>query len=68
MTVLTSVISGTADREPLSAVLYHDLRRDIHRGCQLIMQSHGALDGPIGTSPSSIQVITPFNLPADVAD
>jgi LacI family transcriptional regulator len=39
----------------------------MHRGCQVIMQSHGALDGPIVTSPSSIQVITPFNLPADVA-
>src|ERR1700722_17011330 len=43
----------------LSAVLYHDLRRDMHRGCQVIMQAHGALDGPIITSPSSIQVITP---------
>jgi len=51
----------------LSAVLYHDLRRDMHRACQIIMQAHGALDGPIVTSPSSIQVITPFNVPADVA-
>ena len=48
----------------LSAVLYHDLRRDMHRACQIIMQAHGALDGPIVSSPSSIQVITPFNLPA----
>ena len=48
----------------LSAVLYHDLRRDMHRAGQIIMQAHGALDGPIVTTPSSIQVITPFNLPA----
>jgi LacI family transcriptional regulator len=49
----------------LSAVLYHDLRRDMHRACQLIMQANGALDGPIVTAPSSIQVITPFNVPPE---
>jgi LacI family transcriptional regulator len=47
----------------LSAVLYHDLRRDLHRACQIIMQAHGALDGLIVTAPSSIQVITPYNIP-----
>jgi LacI family transcriptional regulator len=49
----------------LSAVLYHDLRRDMHRACQIIMQAHGALDGPIVTAPASIQVITPFNVPPE---
>ena len=49
----------------LSAVLYHDLRRDMHRACQLIMQAHGALDGPIVTAPAPIQVITPFNIPPE---
>ena len=49
----------------LSAVLYHDLRRDMHRACQVIMQAHGALDGPIVTAPAPIQVITPFNIPAE---
>jgi len=49
----------------LSAVLYHDLRRDMHRACQIIMQAHGALDGPIVTAPAPIQVITPFNIPPD---
>ncbi len=49
----------------LSAVLYHDLRRDMHRACQIIMQAHGALDGPIVTAPASIQVITPFNAPPE---
>ena len=48
----------------LSAVLYHDLRRDMHRACQIIMQAHGALDGPIVTAPAPIQVITPFNIPS----
>jgi LacI family transcriptional regulator, galactose operon repressor len=47
----------------LSAVLYHDLRRDMHRACQVIMQAHGALDGPIITAPAPIQVITPYNVP-----
>jgi LacI family transcriptional regulator len=51
----------------LSAVLYHDLRRDIHRACQIIMQAHGALDGPIVTAPAPIQVITPFNVPPEAA-
>jgi LacI family transcriptional regulator len=51
----------------LSAVLYHDLRRDMHRACQLIMQTHGALDGPIATAPAPIQVITPFNIPPETA-
>jgi len=51
----------------LSAVLYHDLRRDLHRACQIIMQAHGALDGPIVTAPAPIQVITPFNVPPEAA-
>jgi LacI family transcriptional regulator len=51
----------------LSAVLYHDLRRDMHRACQIIMQANGALDGPIITAPASIQVITPFNIPPEAA-
>ena len=48
----------------LSAVLYHDLRRDMHRACQVIMRAHG---GPIVTAPTSIQVITPFNVPPEAA-
>ena len=49
----------------LSAVLYHDLRRDMHRACQIIMQAHGALDGPIVTAPAPVQIITPFNVPPE---
>jgi len=51
----------------LSAVLYHDLRRDMHRACQIIMQAHGALDGATVTAPAPIQVITPFNIPPETA-
>jgi len=49
----------------LSAVLYHDLHRDMHRACQIIMQAHGALDGPIVSAPANIDVITPFNIPPE---
>lgn len=48
----------------LSAVLHHDLRQDMRRACQLIMQSHHALPEAVGHSqPSGIQVITPYNMP-----
>jgi LacI family transcriptional regulator len=49
----------------VSAVLYHDLRRDMHRACQIIMQAHGALDGPIVTAPAPVQIIIPFNVPPE---
>jgi LacI family transcriptional regulator, galactose operon repressor len=39
----------------------------MHRARQIIMQAHGALDGPIVTSPATIQVVTPFNVPPEVA-
>ena len=52
----------------LSAVLYHDLRRDMHRACQIIMQAHGALDGPIVTAPAPVQIITPFNVPPEAGN
>ena len=48
----------------LSAVLHHDLNQDMRTACQIIMQAHGALPGPIRAVPSNIQVITPHNLPA----
>jgi LacI family transcriptional regulator, galactose operon repressor len=47
----------------LSAVLHHDLRQDMRRACQIIMQAHGALpQGTAATLPSAIQVITPYNM------
>ena len=47
----------------LSAVLHHDLHQDMRRACQIIMQAHKALPGPILSWPSNIQVITPYNVP-----
>jgi LacI family transcriptional regulator len=47
----------------LSAVLHHDLRHDLRRACQVIMQAHRALPGPIAALPSTVQVITPHNVP-----
>jgi LacI family transcriptional regulator len=47
----------------LSAVLHHDLRQDMRQACQIIMQAHRALPGPIRSWPSPIQVITPYNTP-----
>jgi LacI family transcriptional regulator len=47
----------------LSAVLHHDLNQDMRRACHIIMKAHGALPGAIQSVPSSIQVVTPFNMP-----
>jgi LacI family transcriptional regulator len=47
----------------LSAVLHHDLNQDMRRACHLIMRAHRALPGAVRTVPSSIQVITPYNVP-----
>lgn len=48
----------------LSAVLHHDLHQDVRRACQVIMQAHRALPLTGPPAPSSIQVVTPHNLPA----
>ena len=50
-------------RHAITAVLHHDLRADLRRACQLVLQAHGALPGPARHHPSQVQVITPFNLP-----
>ncbi|SED17449.1 LacI family DNA-binding transcriptional regulator [Streptomyces melanosporofaciens] len=51
----------------LSAVLHHDLRQDMRRACQIIMRAHGALPDDGTVLPSPIQVVTPYNMPPDVA-
>lgn len=55
--------SALLRQRQLSAVLHHDLRSDLRRACQIIMQVGGALPGPIHSLPSHIQVVTPFNEP-----
>ncbi|GAA2166014.1 LacI family transcriptional regulator [Humibacillus xanthopallidus] len=47
----------------IMAVLHHDLRQDMRRACQVIMQASGAIDGPIESVPSQIHVVTPYNIP-----
>jgi len=47
----------------VSAVLHHDLGSDMRRACQIIMQAHGAIEGPIGSVPSQTHVVTPYNVP-----
>ena len=51
----------------ITAVLHHDLRQDMRRSCQVIMQAHGAIEGPIESIASQINVITPYNVPAQMA-
>ncbi len=51
----------------ITAVLHHDLRQDMRRACQVIMQANGAIDGPIESIPSQINIITPYNVPALLA-
>ena len=47
----------------LTAVLHHDLRYDMRLACRIIMQAQGAIDGPIESVRSPIQVVTPYNIP-----
>jgi LacI family transcriptional regulator len=47
----------------LSAVLHHDLRSDLRAACLAVLQSLGAVPGPVRSALSSVQVITPLNLP-----
>ena len=47
----------------ITAVLHHDLRQDMRRACQAIMQAGGGIDGRIETNPSQINVVTPYNIP-----
>lgn len=46
----------------LSAVIYHDLAEDMRTACEQILQAGGLLS-PTVPSPSTIHVVTPFNVP-----
>jgi LacI family transcriptional regulator len=52
----------------ITAVLHHDLRADMRQACQLILQAHQALPGRSQSTPSQIQVMTPFNHPRSFPD
>jgi LacI family transcriptional regulator len=49
----------------LSAVLHHDLALDLRRACHVVMQAHAALSGAPQSWHSGVQVVTPYNLPAE---
>jgi LacI family transcriptional regulator len=49
----------------ITAVLHHDLRQDMRRACQIIMQTSGGIDGRIESTPSQINVVTPYNVPSE---
>lgn len=51
-----------ADRR-ITAVLHHDLRSDMRQACRLVLQGHRALPGAPHSTPSQVQVVTPFNQP-----
>lgn len=51
-------------RRHLSAVLHHDLRADARRACRVVLQAQGLLPGPVRSVPSTIQVVTPHNVPS----
>ncbi|MEW1718275.1 LacI family DNA-binding transcriptional regulator [Streptomyces sp. NPDC093109] len=50
----------------LSAVLHHDLRQDMRHACGTVMRAHGALPPAAPAPPSTIQIVTPYNLPPQV--
>jgi LacI family transcriptional regulator len=50
----------------VSAVLHHDLRGDMRRACRLLHQARGVLPGTPKTRMSQIQVVTPYNEPAEL--
>jgi LacI family transcriptional regulator len=49
----------------LSAVLHHDLALDLRRSCHVVMQAHHALSGSPRSRHSTVQVVTPYNIPTD---
>jgi LacI family transcriptional regulator len=53
-------------RRRISAVLHHDLGRDLRTACYVLLAAHGAVPGPVPVRPSAIQVVTPFNVPSSL--
>lgn len=47
----------------LHAVLHHDLQHDMRQACIHVMAAHGAAPADLPLQASSVQVVTPYNLP-----
>jgi len=48
-------------------LLHHDLAHDMRAACRHVMRAHGVAPGTGVPGLSSVQVVTPFNIPATVA-
>ncbi|MEX5237036.1 LacI family DNA-binding transcriptional regulator [Kocuria arenosa] len=48
----------------IHAVLHHDLEQDLQRCCRIVMEAHGAIPPEERRHHSTIDVITPYNVPA----
>ena len=55
-------------RGAVHAVLHHDLRYDLRQACWSVMAAHGAVKPLPGRATSTVQVVTPFNIPAEWMD
>jgi LacI family transcriptional regulator len=58
---------GLLRARQLSAVLHHDLQHDMRAACLHLLQAHGAAPAQLQITRSSVQVVTPFNLPLTLA-
>ena len=47
----------------LSAVLHHDLHADARNAIRQVLRYHPLLPGAPTSTPASVQVVTPFNVP-----
>lgn len=50
----------------LSLVIHHDLRRDARAACQMILKHQRLLPATFSIAPSTLGIVTPHNLPADM--
>nr|WP_315238028.1 LacI family DNA-binding transcriptional regulator [uncultured Albidiferax sp.] len=50
----------------LHAVLHHDLQQDLRQACAHFIGAHGAVPANPLVGPSSVQVVTPYNLPREL--
>jgi len=54
-------------RGAVHVLLHHDLAHDMRAACRHVMRAHGVAPGAGVPGLSSVQVVTPFNIPATVA-
>lgn len=50
-------------RGQLHALLHHDLAHDMRAACRHVMRAHGAGGATVPAGLSTVQIVTPFNIP-----